>query len=89
LKFSRRYLLDRDSETVQFIYDNGQITHYFKQNDVEIWLSINKDLSAEIEFQDSEGGWHLYPDWEHWQEIPQFFKEETFKNYCIEINEND
>lgn len=89
MKFSKRYLLDRDAETVQFIWDNGQITHYFKQNDVEIWLTVDSKLErCLIEFQDSEGSWDHIPPWEHWQEIRWFFEEETFKNYCIE-NEHE
>ena len=87
MKFSKRYLLDQESKTVHWIGADGEITHYFIQNDVEVWLTIDKELSAGIEFQDSDGGWHLYPDWEHWQEIRWFFEEETFKNYCKERNE--
>lgn len=86
MKFSKKYLLDQESETVNWSTDD-EITHYFIQNDVEVWLTIDKELSAGIEFRDSEGGWHLYPDWEHWYEIRWFFDEETFKNYCIERNE--
>lgn len=85
MKFTKSYLFDRNSPTLQSIV-NDVYTHYFMIDDIQVWLHLDKKLNVTIEFQYKEFGWITEPGFDSIQELANYFHPNNFpQNIITEI----